>query len=100
MLGGVLRGAAVGDDLDGARHCVGHRVMVPPPGARAKGTGTTGASEMSDIKDARRYTGAAYSALTGHGKGFAQELVRHVERSVGPISPEISEAVCDEERAL
>lgn len=32
VLGGILRGAAVGDDLDGARRCVGHGAMVPPGG--------------------------------------------------------------------
>lgn len=37
VLGSILRGAAVGDDLDGARHCVGHRVMVPPRGPTRRG---------------------------------------------------------------
>ena len=35
VLGRVLGGSPVGDDLDGVLWCVGHRVMVPPsPGTR------------------------------------------------------------------
>jgi hypothetical protein len=31
VLGGVLGGSSVGDDLKVVLSCVGHRVMVPPP---------------------------------------------------------------------
>ncbi|GGX35304.1 hypothetical protein GCM10010353_57990 [Streptomyces chryseus] len=36
MLGGVLGGAAVSDDLDGVLPCLGHRVMVSPLTGRGK----------------------------------------------------------------
>jgi hypothetical protein len=68
VLGGVLRGTAVGDDLDALLSCVGHRVMVPPRAWPPRKFGLPDASVSPAVKDGSGRTGTPYGALTSHGK--------------------------------
>ena len=45
VLGGLLGGSAVGDDLNPVLSCVGHRVMVPPRAGRRAIGGIGNASD-------------------------------------------------------
>ncbi len=81
VLGGLLGGSSVGDDLNHMLPCVGHRVMVPPsPGTRPvvrtrrihrsvrRHWNCSFSPVMTYIKNGRGPTATAYGALTSRGK--------------------------------